>query len=339
MSKIAILVNNKSIELIVSDKSKKLEFPADTIQNQEILDSRKYTGLVTNFFNENNLRDESAVILLSQEIIYEKDISFKSPEEEEKEIMEFLNTIPFENKKIALVKIPKAETEKLIGTNKDLYSFLLDTCVLMKLQVEAVVPFKKLGEIDKGAVSWKVIPPLVEKINSSEPDNFLIVSSGYGAKRNNKKYFIAIFVGFLLVVLIFLAEFFLKSAEQSKNSSNSSPNLTFNISPSPMQQSSSSGEISISKDKLTIEILNGSGVAGQASEIRNQLLKLGYSIIETGNYEGTASAQTTVSFSDKVSSDVQDEITKMLKTDFSDVATIKYVPANFEVIITTGTDK
>lgn len=335
-NKIAILIDNKSIELIVSDRSKKLELPSNVLKNQEIIDTRKYSGLITNFFNKNNLVDEEVIILLLQEVLYEKKIPVTTPQQEEKEILNFLNTIPFENNKISFLKIPEDGTETIIATNKDLYTYLLDVCSEMKLKVEAVFPIKALGEIDKNAVNWKVIPQRLDKLENSSPFNFLNEPQEYISQGGFKKYLIISLIILLIAGLIIVGIYLLRLRENQKNTKQPTGIATSNITPVP--ETTSSGTL-VAKNQLSIEVLNGTGTPGLASDIRDQLLKLGYTIIETGNFEGTSSADTRISFTNDVSSDNQNEIINLLKKTFSNVISSESSQLNFNAIIITGQKK
>lgn len=333
-NKVVILVNNKSVELIVSDKSKKIEFPSDVVQNQEISNNRKYIGMVTNFFNENNLVEEKVTILLSQEILYEKKISFSSQEEEEKGILDFLNTIPFENNKISFLKIPDDGSETIIAVNKELYTYLLDVCLDMKLKVEAVFPIKALGEIEKDAVSWKVIPSKLEKIENSSPYNFLIEAQGYVSSTSIKKYLIIALI-FLLVTGLVAGGFYLLRLRGTQINKNQLTESKITTKANQANETTSSGSL-LPRNQLSVEILNGTGTPGLAANLREQLLKLGYTIVETGNFEGTGSADTKVSFDKAISPDNQNEIINLLQKTFSNVISTESGQLNFNAVIITG---
>lgn len=100
-------------------------------------------------------------------------------------------------------------------------------------------------------------------------------------------------------------------------------------SPTPVEK--------IKMEDIKIQVLNGSGVAGQASSTKDSLTEAGFASIEIGNVTADPSKDTTVVFTERVSKDYQKKITTLLEQIFTNV--IAYQTASqsaFDVTITTG---
>lgn len=91
------------------------------------------------------------------------------------------------------------------------------------------------------------------------------------------------------------------------------------------------------KTKLTIQILNGSGIPGQAGNISNILQSLDYSDIEVGNADSADNQSTTISYGSNASETFANEIKSELEKTLTSV-TIQKSPdqENFDIIIISG---
>lgn len=99
-----------------------------------------------------------------------------------------------------------------------------------------------------------------------------------------------------------------------------------------LPESSESAKV---KKDLKIQILNGSGISGQAGNLKVQLEGLGYENIETGNAE-VKGTKTTVVFSNKVSNSDKAELIKSMESTFTEVKSQTEQVSEFDVNITTG---
>ena len=101
------------------------------------------------------------------------------------------------------------------------------------------------------------------------------------------------------------------------------------ISPTPAEK--------IKMEDIKIQVLNGSGVAGQASSTKDSLTEAGFSSIEIGNVTTDSSNDTTVTFTKRVSKDYQKKITTLLEQIFTNVVADQTASQSaFDVTITTG---
>lgn len=121
--------------------------------------------------------------------------------------------------------------------------------------------------------------------------------------------------------------------ENEATSAVQTPQSTPKKSPSTTESSESAKP----KKELTIQILNGSGIAGQAGELKLKLADLGYENIEVGNAEDRTNTKTTVTFSKNVSNKDKDGITKELEKTFEKVEVLEQTgKSEFDAVITTG---
>lgn len=93
----------------------------------------------------------------------------------------------------------------------------------------------------------------------------------------------------------------------------------------------------VDKSEVTVQILNGTGVAGEAGYLQGKLKELDYTNIEVGNADSTDYTDTVLSVSDKLSSVIVDELKKELDKIYTKVTIKTSSSQKYDAIITTGT--
>lgn len=151
----------------------------------------------------------------------------------------------------------------------------------------------------------------------------------------------------LIVLILFLiviagVTFFVFKSSRSSSTLEESPtpvtSLTNLATPEPTATPGASPSTT-DKSQVKIQILNGTGVAGQAGLLSDDLKSLGYTNITTGNASEQNMTDTQVTFSSTLGSDIVTEITTKLKGVFTNVITNNASLSNFDVQITTGQRK
>ncbi len=97
----------------------------------------------------------------------------------------------------------------------------------------------------------------------------------------------------------------------------------------------------VDKSEIEIEVLNGTGIAREASFLQGKLRDLDYTKIETGNVEDQDESETVtkVTFSSSVSEEVVDEITEELEEIYKDVDVRTSRSLEVDIQIITGLRK
>ena len=120
------------------------------------------------------------------------------------------------------------------------------------------------------------------------------------------------------------------------------PNLASQTTVSPssaVDNISTSSALESRKKDIKIQILNASGISGQAAKLRNLLKNIGFANIEIGNFNGEDQKDTTIIYSAQVPKVIQNEITKEIGRNLTNVTTSKATDSanlKFDVLITVG---
>ena len=111
------------------------------------------------------------------------------------------------------------------------------------------------------------------------------------------------------------------------------------ISETPLESPTPTPE-AVDKAEVRVQVLNGTGIAGEAGVLSDQLKNLGYTEVKTGNASSQSETDTTVTFSTTLSQDVVTEITEKLNGLYTSVKTnTGSTSSDFDIEIITGLRK
>ncbi len=169
------------------------------------------------------------------------------------------------------------------------------------------------------------IEDLPEPKPKKDTDSFW-ESPGEEKPSNNKPLFILIFLIIVLLGLVTFVYFWSKNRVPKP--------VTPAATPTP---SAAPTEASIDLSKYDIEVLNGSGVAGAAADVKTQLSDAGYTVTSTGNASSSSHETTEISSKSSVDSDYLKKLTTELSGKYS-VTKGDALDDNskFDVVVTLG---
>ena len=346
-----LFLKRDSLELYLANSDgpkNKLSFPPEIIKYEEIIDEAKFENLISSFLQKELVSNQKVIILLSQDILFQKTISAKDKNLEEAEIKKFTDEIPFDTSKSAYIKIASGDNIFLVATNKKLYSPIAAACEKLNSQVEAVIHSTIFGISKDLPLTKNDIAQIIKNPKLVNASNFLLVQADTDsqidqersksfAKNNKNILFILLFV----LIIIGALSFVLIRQKRSKDSPKKET-VTVQTSPipTPAEESTAAAEVEeVSKDALKIQILNGTGIAGQAQDLADLLKSDGFGDATLSNSPTTGNAQAKVSFKDRVPQIVKDNLVKKLEEIFAEVQVETLQESDFDIEITTGTLK
>ena len=365
-SKLIIYLKRNTLEVYSQNTEGslgRLEFAPDTARDEEVINQAKFEDSISTFLTKLALKEKKALIILSDEVLFAKTIPLSNEQDEAKQAQDFFNEVPFDPQKIAQKQVKTKNGVNLFATNKSLFLAVLNALGKIQVEVDAVVPATMSGITAQSASFTKAD---LKKITSTsdiiEASNFLSsvsvntqpqVSSETPPQTTTSTQSsnsFLLFAGVAIFILVALAAFFLYKKPNLPNISlnlklptlsffakKASPQIT--ASPSTDQSPSPSPEQEVSRDELTIQVLNGTGEGGQASLVKGSLENIGFTNIETGNAASQDFVVTTVDFSQKVPVETRQEIVIELEKTFTEIKMNVDTNQSFDVIITTGKQK
>ncbi len=160
---VILLVKARLLEIYIKglDQPHKIEFPEAVVKNLELVDQTKLNEIIISFIAQVRLAKETAVILLSDEVVFEKQITRDTPEKEQQLIDNFLDKIPLDKNHLMRKITPQGDSIFVFGANKNLLEAIRQSFENNGWHIKAIVPeaiFGKLNLLD---------PEVFEKIISA----------------------------------------------------------------------------------------------------------------------------------------------------------------------------
>lgn len=339
----------------------RLDFPVTVVKDQEIFDSKALDKLIYDFLNNFRLGKHSAVMLLSEEIIFQKVIPLTDFADEQHECDKFLSEIPFEPLQLAVKTLKDDADFILYATNKHFFYPIVHILEKYGWRVQSVAPLTAFGSFGKEvSIQIEDVKMILNKIVLLRQVNFLIsntpqtgipiVADRTGAgKKENSKVLITLII---LVIIVLIIGFFVIGRSYIFNKSDAGKTInpltpvTSVLTPSPENSATESGEKVSSPsaqgiqpltiEKARVKVLNGSGVAGQAGAVRDRLLKLGFISVEVGNAETENTAETIIYYNDHFPIPLLDLVTEDMKKYFTNVTSKRESLTDSDISIITG---
>jgi hypothetical protein len=154
-------------------------------------------------------------------------------------------------------------------------------------------------------------------------------------KKKNVGVKIAILV--VLLLLIGGVAWYLLSSDNPFSSSAITPTPTAAVVNEMPTEAPSPTPMTVSKDQLKVQVLNGTGIPGEAGLLQKAMQDLGFTSIDTGNADTKDYTKTEVSYSSNVSDDVRAEVSAKLQSMYTTVMVSDVVPSGVDIKVITGT--
>lgn len=236
-----ILFLDRNGFLLFSDSINRVvqfNFPPNVVRDLEIIDHDQLAILIDTFFKQAGLAPFQLVILLSNNLLFEKVFTTPQDEKSQKDLELFMDNLPFEH--VGSIIFTQNES-KFIATNKDLYQGISKSFEKLSCVVAAIVPAFVIGldinqmvqitpslasDTYRRAVSLRQYSFLIDKPKAQmkpieksksddiqkipgDSDDYVQPDAGQGKKeeKNNTRLFLLIGVFVVLIVLLIVAIF------------------------------------------------------------------------------------------------------------------------------------
>lgn len=120
-----------------------LAFSETAIRDMEVINAAQLMSQIKTFIDQYQLTPAIITLVLSPNVVFEKDITGLSRDTQEEMIKSFIDTIPFES--VLTKSFPIDKGVKVIGFNDDLYMELKNSFEKNQFIIENVLPYQLLG--------------------------------------------------------------------------------------------------------------------------------------------------------------------------------------------------
>jgi len=237
----------------------KLDLPEKIINYLEIIDQIAYEKLIDTFLFENGIKNNECILILNQEVAFDKTISIEDSKDNKITIDEFYEQIPFSEN---IIKKTVAEDQNLhlFAVNSQIFLFLIKLLEKYNNKIKTVVPGLIFDQVD-----------LIEN-DKNKMNKYNLISENKNNKNLiiNKSLYFLIFI-FLLFLLVFIFKNRLNSLFKPKNDILITPTMIITPTEKP-----------IDLKAYRVNILNGSGRTGEAAALKKKLEENGFLIDSIG---------------------------------------------------------
>jgi len=339
-----------------SNNQQKLSFSPESIQHSEIVGEKKYSEELEKFIEGLKLKEGKGILLLSAELVYANDIDITGKNEKD-ETEKFLAAVPLLRSSIAVISLHNKNKLRIVAANRKLYEEVVEMLKKNNVEIFSVAPVSVFANrINNEELTVKEAKKITGEKKTFQRYNFLEDKQQLQTdkesvqndqipegeeKKSVKKQVILLFLS--LFLLTGTAGYYLLWSgtipnswfKKTESSLNPKP-TTAVITPSTTSQPSPTAKPLTNKSTIKIQILNGSGVEGQAGKLSNLLKEVGYKNITTGNTDNL-NQRTTIVYNKLIPEDILADITSAIENDFPD-PTLQEASqsAEFDILITTG---
>jgi len=184
----------------------RLNLTPDVFENLEIIDRSKLGNLIETFIKQGNLNYLSFVLIMTSDVLFEKDWIMPQNEVQKKEESDFIDNIPFENTIVhSWIKDNKV---KLIAVNQDVIFFIRDIFEKNGGHMIGAFPYS----LFRANVRNESVKEILKSVNDFKQDDLIEISSQLPSKvnisseqkPNKKNSSLPLLVGIFAILLIIL---------------------------------------------------------------------------------------------------------------------------------------
>lgn len=328
-----------------------LPFQPTVVRDIEVINAEELEKQVAAFIQSNKIEPSECGMIIAHQSSFAKVIPPKTPPEQiEQQRKQFLDNVPFED--ILKKEFTTEKGIKIITTNKDLAYLIRDIFNKNHFTVEFIAPAAALypdGDVTFNATAAQQIlnkASVLKQQSFDLKDQEIPVTDtfeeGFVKKKKNASlyYMIPLFV-ILIGVLVWLI-MGQGQSDTDKDAKTPTPSLVSarrNATPTiePTITNTASPEAALlEKDSISFQVLNGSGISGQADTVREALIDEDYSEVVTGNAPTQQSSRSLIVYKSNIPTSQIQEIVDILSPIIGEVTTQVNEEIEYDVRITTS---
>ncbi len=331
-----------------------LPFQPAVVRDIEVINAEVLEKQIGDFIKNNKIEPTESGIVIAHQSSFIKVIPPKTPPDQvEQQRKQFVENVPFED--ILTKEFTSEKGIKIITTNKELAYLIRDIFNKNHFTVEFIAPSAALypdGDVTFNATAAQQIlnkASMLKQQSFDLKDRDIPITDtfeeGFVKQKKNASlyYMIPVFIILIGVLLwLMIGRGNKKSDAQSNTPTPTIVSVRNNVTstPSPQAQTSASPSATLlEKDSISIQVLNGSGIAGQADNVRAALVEEGYTDIITGNAPTIQSSRSLIVYKSRVPDAQIQEIVDILSEIIGEVTTQVNEEIEYDIRITTSANQ
>ena len=353
-----------------------LELPAKIVDNLEILDIGEYNKLIKAFIQEKKIAASEVIAIFSQKTCFklEAEVGSHDNKKIEEKVKNFVESVPFERVYVKEAVLEKKKV--VVAINRGLYEPLMNILIELGFKLQLMTSAYFVSKmVEKPGFNQEIAKFIIQEENNLEQFNFIKeekvkAKMELAPKKDDKKtrnkiimlatVFILLVVVMILVVLRNRNE--MKKLEESnrieaqkmkdqdlqleeeakQEALDKANSLTQDSGQEEATDSTalnSDNQVSIDSEelqKLEIVIQNGSGVPGDANNLKKVLEQAGFDNITTNNAESQRTGKTQVLYQSGLNPLIIEFLAENVKSFVGDIVLLENKSIDSDILITTS---
>ncbi len=364
---IIIFLDRKGFIIYQDTLSNVWQFPfsQELVQNLDVINKVELVNSIGSFIQTNKVIPSSVIIILADSVIFQKDITslqknqevglpseedktinkpqidFGNKEQQEKEIKNFLDSVPFEE---ILAKV--VNNTRLVATNKDLLEGVVHSFKKIGCSVEAIVPafmYQQYIDFSQG-LSQNVAKIILQQGDLLKLGNMLTNQQAVDAKQdpndqpqnvpkekpNNTRQFILISIFVFLIIVLVIVYLISRSTSQTPSKENVlqplesqsfvTPTAALQVNPTIIPESETDlTPTAIDLRTIGITVVKNTETEILANGLKNLLTQSGFLNVSVKDSTSPIPAKSSVLFSKSIPEDARQKVIVEIKKLFPDI--------------------
>lgn len=345
----------------------KFNFTPDLVANSDVVNKEQFVSLIATFIQINKIVGSSLVVILSDNVIYIKDLKIDSNDDKDHkdEVQDFLENIPFEEVLAKVIKVGNAN--RIVATNKDIVMIIANAFTDKGSTLEAIAPGFMYGQNANFTMGLTPDNALVilgdaEALRSGNlltNQEKMIPSQNLESELKNlsadtkpdlasvkkpqslRQY---ILVGVLVTLLVILAVVYLNlgvSQTPPQNPKIKSASVTVNevnviptVIPTSIQESITTAPIDFKT--ISVRISHSAQFLEAAANLKSGLTRIGFENIVDEVSEASTPEKSSVIFSPSIPADLRNNVIAEIKKILPDISILENQESSPKINILIG---
>lgn len=344
------------------------QFTPEVIRDLDVLKPEQFDEQLTTFFTTNKIPPMSVAIVLSDDVLFEKDVSHEVPKTEKEKTVssgvtpdpkeeekQFLDTVPYENLTSKSYQIGREV--RIVATNREIFDHFREVFQKNSSTLESITPlsvifgsqasqfslnsavarqlFQKLDFLKQQSLPIQIIE---EASKTEEAETFqLTLTKGGNTKR--LIILVAVFVVLFVIMGVMLYKTMVTTVaprpvpHAKSRLINSSVTVTAAVTlvPSPVLLQVTDAFVQ-DVSGVRIHIISSSFTSQQGQDMKKKLVASGFKIIDITLQSGTQN-KTIVVFSHALAQNIRDRITSLIQQTTPVISVQETIESSYDVTV------
>ncbi len=304
-----------------------LDYPEGVMQDMEFADTRFIETQLIGWRNDEKIAESNTYIIFSEECYFRQDFP-KLPTNEDPQLLGFLGMVPFEHKLSKVFQLQQGAAA--VAISKNLYRPLVQVFDSHHYRVTLALPqFAINAELLKQAKPSEIVTKLGKTFDQlkllsfvSEEEREKKIKSDQkiqsGLPQDKKQLIIlSIVFGVLLIALLLVYRWSVTADPLPVVPAPTPISVPLPILEPTPTASAAASALEPTPAELaaaSVQVLNGSGIPGQADQVRTALEAVGFKTITTGNNSGGTVSRASILFAENTSEQIRAIVIDAVKT-------------------------